>query len=96
MMLQPPRYIQAIFSSFHLQSCFFVYVYTLFFNHIMYESLQDRNVKLTRQKVGGLGLSIKGGYENKLPILVSRIFKDQAGKFVNYLYVYISSVCLSF
>ncbi len=35
-------------------------------------------VSVTRQKVGGLGLSIKGGSEHKLPILIPRIFKGQA------------------
>ncbi|XP_023210863.1 gamma-1-syntrophin-like [Centruroides sculpturatus] len=39
---------------------------------------RERIVKVIRQKIGGLGLSIKGGAENKLPILISRIFRDQA------------------
>ena len=34
---------------------------------------------IRRDKPGGLGLSVKGGAEHNLPILVSRIFKDQAG-----------------
>ena len=33
-----------------------------------------------REKIGGLGLSVKGGAEHNLPVLVSRIFKDQAGE----------------
>ena len=33
---------------------------------------KERMVQVTRQKVGGLGLSIKGGAEHKLPILISR------------------------
>ncbi|XP_022256523.1 gamma-1-syntrophin-like [Limulus polyphemus] len=40
---------------------------------------RERVITIHRQKVGGLGLSIKGGAEHKLPILISRIFKDQAG-----------------
>lgn len=48
---------------------------------------QERVVKVIRQKVGGLGLSIKGGAENKLPILISRIFKDQAADQTGQLYV---------
>jgi len=36
-------------------------------------------VCIKRDKPGGLGLSVKGGAEHNLPILVSRIFKDQAG-----------------
>lgn len=42
---------------------------------------------MTRQKVGGLGLSIKGGAEHKLPILISRIFKDQAADQTGELFV---------
>lgn len=41
---------------------------------------QERIVHIKREKVGGLGLSVKGGAEHNLPILVSRIFKDQAGE----------------
>lgn len=41
--------------------------------------LQERKVRIKRDKPGGLGLSVKGGAEHNLPILVSRIFKDQAG-----------------
>uniref|UniRef100_A0A023F148 Putative syntrophins type beta n=1 Tax=Triatoma infestans TaxID=30076 RepID=A0A023F148_TRIIF len=46
-----------------------------------------RIVGVQRQKVGGLGLSIKGGAEHKLPILVSRIFKDQAADQTGQLFV---------
>jgi hypothetical protein len=49
--------------------------------------LQERIVSVTRQKVGGLGLSIKGGAEHKLPILISRIFKDQAADRTGELFV---------
>ena len=34
-------------------------------------------VRLVKQKAGGLGLSVKGGVEHNLPILVSKVFKDQ-------------------
>lgn len=44
-------------------------------------------VQLTRQKVGGLGLSIKGGAEHKLPILISKIYKDQAADHTGQLFV---------
>lgn len=44
-------------------------------------------VSVTRQKVGGLGLSIKGGSEHKLPILISRIFKGQAADETGQLFV---------
>ncbi|CAL1281956.1 unnamed protein product [Larinioides sclopetarius] len=48
---------------------------------------QERIVKVIRQEPGGLGLSIKGGAENKLPILISRIFKDQAADQTGDLFV---------
>ncbi|KFM74050.1 Gamma-2-syntrophin, partial [Stegodyphus mimosarum] len=48
---------------------------------------QERIVKVVRQEIGGLGLSIKGGAENKLPILISRIFKDQAADQTGDLFV---------
>ncbi|KAG1655112.1 Gamma-1-syntrophin [Nymphon striatum] len=48
---------------------------------------KERTVILNRQKLGGLGLSIKGGFENKLPVLISRIFKDQAADQTGQLYV---------
>ncbi|XP_054719473.1 gamma-1-syntrophin-like [Uloborus diversus] len=48
---------------------------------------QERIVKVVRQDVGGLGLSIKGGAENKLPILISRIFKSQAADQTGNLFV---------
>jgi len=44
-------------------------------------------VSVTRQTEGGLGLSIKGGAEHKLPILISRIFKDQAADRTGELFV---------
>lgn len=47
----------------------------------------ERVVKVVRQKVGGLGISIKGGSEHKLPILISRIAKNQAADRTGQLYV---------
>lgn len=44
-------------------------------------------VQIVRQKVGGLGLSIKGGAEHKLPILISRIYKNQAADQTGELFV---------
>lgn len=38
--------------------------------------IKERMVQVTRQKVGGLGLSIKGGAEHKLPILISRCVSE--------------------
>ena len=34
-----------------------------------------RSVKVTKEAGQGLGISIKGGRENKMPILISKIFK---------------------
>ncbi|XP_072938520.1 gamma-2-syntrophin [Epargyreus clarus] len=48
---------------------------------------RERMVQVTRQKVGGLGLSIKGGSEHKLPILISKIYKDQAADQTGQLFV---------
>nr|CAD7202962.1 unnamed protein product [Timema douglasi] len=47
----------------------------------------ERMVNVTRQKVGGLGLSIKGGAEHKLPVLISRIFKNQAADQTGQLFI---------
>lgn len=38
-------------------------------------------------KDGGLGLSIKGGAEHKLPILISKISKDQSADATGQLFV---------
>ncbi|KAG6441942.1 gamma-1-syntrophin [Manduca sexta] len=48
---------------------------------------RERMVQINRQKVGGLGLSIKGGAEHKLPILISKIYKDQAADQTGQLFV---------
>lgn len=39
---------------------------------------QKRNVKVAKSGNTGLGISIKGGRENKMPILISKIFKGMA------------------
>ena len=48
--------------------------------HMFDNVLQERTVTVHRERIGGLGLSVKGGAEHNLPVLISRIFKDQAGK----------------
>lgn len=48
---------------------------------------KERMVQITRQKEGGLGFSIKGGAEHKLPILISRIYKDHAADNTGQLFV---------
>ncbi|XP_077476632.1 gamma-2-syntrophin isoform X1 [Stigmatopora argus] len=39
--------------------------------------VNHRTVLLRRQETGGLGLSIKGGAEHNVPVVISKIFKDQ-------------------
>ncbi|KFO33923.1 Gamma-2-syntrophin [Fukomys damarensis] len=46
-----------------------------------------RTVTLCRQPVGGLGLSIKGGAEHRVPVVISKIFKDQAADRSGMLFV---------
>nr|XP_056712421.1 gamma-2-syntrophin isoform X4 [Euleptes europaea] len=50
-------------------------------------SANHRTVKLRRQPVGGLGLSIKGGAEHKVPVVISKIFKDQAADQSGMLFI---------
>ncbi|XP_067837746.1 beta-1-syntrophin [Heptranchias perlo] len=50
-------------------------------------SNKKRNVRVVKQEVGGLGISIKGGKENKMPILISKIFKGLAADQTEALYV---------
>uniref|UniRef100_A0A8D3DF68 Syntrophin C-terminal PH domain-containing protein n=1 Tax=Scophthalmus maximus TaxID=52904 RepID=A0A8D3DF68_SCOMX len=47
--------------------------------------VNHRTVVLRRQATGGLGLSIKGGAEHNVPVVISKIFKDQIGKEIFYL-----------
>ncbi|KAM8967867.1 beta-1-syntrophin [Pelodytes ibericus] len=48
---------------------------------------KKRSVKVVKQELGGLGISIKGGKENKMPILISKIFKGLAADQTHSLYV---------
>jgi len=45
---------------------------------------QKRHVRIIKSDNNGLGISIKGGRENRMPILISKIFRgmaaDQAAK----------------
>ncbi|XP_078145690.1 gamma-2-syntrophin [Centroberyx gerrardi] len=49
--------------------------------------LNHRTVVLRRQAAGGLGLSIKGGAEHKVPVVISKIFKDQVADQTGTLFV---------
>ncbi|XP_045191737.1 beta-1-syntrophin-like isoform X1 [Mercenaria mercenaria] len=48
---------------------------------------QKRTVKVIKEETYGLGISIKGGRENKMPILISKIFKGMAADKTGQLYV---------
>lgn len=48
---------------------------------------QVRVVRVVKQDVGGLGISIKGGRENKMPILISKIFNGLAAAQTESLYM---------
>uniref|UniRef100_A0A3Q2PE64 Syntrophin gamma 1 n=1 Tax=Fundulus heteroclitus TaxID=8078 RepID=A0A3Q2PE64_FUNHE len=39
----------------------------------------ERTVTIRRQTIGGFGLSIKGGAEHKIPVVISKISKEQKG-----------------
>lgn len=48
---------------------------------------QKRIVRVIKSDNNGLGISIKGGRENKMPILISKIFKGMAADQTEQLYV---------
>ncbi|XP_022235800.1 beta-1-syntrophin-like, partial [Limulus polyphemus] len=48
---------------------------------------QNRLVRVVKHDNNGLGISIKGGKENKMPILISKIFKGMAADQTEQLYV---------
>ncbi|KAM5251427.1 gamma-2-syntrophin isoform 4-T10 [Hipposideros larvatus] len=50
-------------------------------------SANHRTVTLRRQPVGGLGLSIKGGAEYRVPVVISKIFKDHAADQTGMLFI---------
>lgn len=46
-----------------------------------------RSVKIVKGTGQGLGISIKGGRENRMPILISKIFKGMAADLTGKLYI---------
>jgi hypothetical protein len=46
-----------------------------------------RSVRVVKTDSSGLGISIKGGKENKMPILISKIFKGMAADLTGQLFV---------
>ena len=61
--------------------------------HSAEDSLRDsvanlkRTVRICKTDNSGLGISIKGGRENRMPILISKIFKGMAADQTEQLYV---------
>ena len=54
------------------------------------ESVLNQNrrlVRVVKTETSGLGISIKGGKENKMPILISKIFKGMSADLTGQLYV---------
>lgn len=56
-------------------------------NHKDSMANQKRNVRIVKSDNSGLGISIKGGRENRMPILISKIFKGMAADQTEQLYV---------
>ncbi|XP_057598645.1 gamma-2-syntrophin [Hippopotamus amphibius kiboko] len=50
-------------------------------------SANHRTVTLRRQPAGGLGLSVKGGVEHGVPVVISKIFRDHAADQTGMLFV---------
>lgn len=48
---------------------------------------QKRTIRIVKEGQNGLGISIKGGIENRMPIIVSKIFKGLAADKTKQLYV---------
>ncbi|XP_071660228.1 gamma-1-syntrophin isoform X3 [Patagioenas fasciata] len=47
----------------------------------------ERTVTIRRQTVGGFGLSIKGGAEHNIPVVISKISKDQRAELSGLLFI---------
>lgn len=56
---------------------------------------QKRIVRVIKSDSNGLGISIKGGKENKMPILISKIFKGMAADQTEQLYVGDAILCVN-
>ncbi|XP_016379510.1 gamma-1-syntrophin-like isoform X2 [Sinocyclocheilus rhinocerous] len=47
----------------------------------------ERTVTIRRQTIGGFGLSIKGGAEHKIPVVISKISKEQKTELSGLLFI---------
>ncbi|XP_010292746.1 PREDICTED: gamma-1-syntrophin-like, partial [Phaethon lepturus] len=47
----------------------------------------ERTVTIRRQTVGGFGLSIKGGAEHNIPVVISKISKEQRAELSGLLFI---------
>ncbi|XP_038665252.1 gamma-1-syntrophin isoform X4 [Scyliorhinus canicula] len=50
-------------------------------------TLQERTVTIRRQTIGGFGLSIKGGAEHNIPVIISKISKEQRADLPGLLFI---------
>ncbi|XP_057178553.1 gamma-1-syntrophin isoform X2 [Triplophysa rosa] len=48
---------------------------------------KERTVTIRRQTIGGFGLSIKGGAEHKIPVVISKISKEQKAELSGLLFI---------
>lgn len=58
-----------------------------FSSHLFMLSLHLMQVRVIKSDNNGLGISIKGGRENRMPILISKIFRGMAADSAKGLYV---------
>lgn len=61
----------------------------LFYNNIFFSLTlaTSQQVRVVKSDNNGLGISIKGGRENRMPILISKIFRGMAADSAKGLYV---------
>lgn len=52
-----------------------------------YTAFHSQQVRVIKSDNNGLGISIKGGRENRMPILISKIFRGMAADNAKGLYV---------
>ncbi|XP_069047615.1 gamma-1-syntrophin isoform X2 [Lepisosteus oculatus] len=50
-------------------------------------SEEERTVTIRRQTIGGFGLSIKGGAEHNIPVVISKISKEQKAELSGLLFI---------
>lgn len=84
-----------ILNNFSFYVCYNIYKITLVkYSNDIYSliikilwPLSKLQVRVVKSDNNGLGISIKGGRENRMPILISKIFRGMAADSVKGLYV---------